>query len=87
MTRTTRTTFTFNRPFSLTGIDGIQPAGTYTVETDEEPIQELSFIAYRRVCTTIALAPDPNKPGYSETAVIDPLELATALENDARLMG
>ena len=34
--RTRRETVTFARPFSLRGIDGVQPAGTYTVETEEE---------------------------------------------------
>ena len=34
--RTSRKTVTFRQPFSLSGIDEVQPAGTYTVETDEE---------------------------------------------------
>src|ERR1700724_632699 len=34
--RTTSKTVTFMHPFSLTGTDEVQPAGTYTVETDEE---------------------------------------------------
>ena len=36
--RTSRKTVTFTRPFSLTGIDEVQPAGPYTVETDEEEL-------------------------------------------------
>src|SRR5215212_8410402 len=31
--RTTRASITFDRPFSLTAVDGVQPAGTYTVES------------------------------------------------------
>ena len=31
--RSSITTVTFSHPFSLTGVDGVQPAGTYTVET------------------------------------------------------
>jgi hypothetical protein len=31
--RTTSKTVTFMHPFSLTGTDEVQPAGTYTVET------------------------------------------------------
>jgi hypothetical protein len=54
-TRTSRRTVTFTRPFSLRGIDGVQPAGAYTVETDEELLGSLSFPAYRRVATTIFL--------------------------------
>jgi hypothetical protein len=41
--RTTRTTVTFTRPFSLSGIDEVQAAGTYTVETNEELLQDVSF--------------------------------------------
>ena len=53
--RTTSRTITFARPFSLDGLDETQPAGSYTVQTDEEPIEGLSFLAYRRVATVIFL--------------------------------
>jgi hypothetical protein len=52
---TSRKTVTFARPFSLSGIK-VQPAGTYTVETDEELLPGLSFPAYRRIATLIYLA-------------------------------
>jgi hypothetical protein len=39
--RTTSKTVTFMHPFILTGTDEVQPAGTYTVETDEELLQPL----------------------------------------------
>ena len=35
--RTTDTAVTFRRPFSLSSVEGTQPAGTYQVSTDEEP--------------------------------------------------
>jgi hypothetical protein len=54
-TRTSRKTVTFTRPFFLSGIDEVRPAGTYAVETDEELLQALSFPAYRRVATWIRL--------------------------------
>jgi hypothetical protein len=44
--RTTRKNVTFRRPFSIRGADGAQPPGTYTVETDEEQLPGLSFLAY-----------------------------------------
>lgn len=53
--RTTSKTVTFARSFSLDGLDETQPAGSYTVQTDEEPIEGLSFLAYRRVATVIFL--------------------------------
>jgi hypothetical protein len=40
--RTTSKTVTFRHPFNLTGTDEVQPAGTYTVETDEELLQPAS---------------------------------------------
>ena len=36
--RTTLTTITFLRPFSLSDVDGVQPAGNYTVETIDKTI-------------------------------------------------
>jgi hypothetical protein len=47
--RTTSRTVTFTHPFNLSGMDEVQPAGTYTVETDEEPLQTLSVPAHRRI--------------------------------------
>ena len=82
--RTSRRTATFDRPFSLRGIDGIQPAGTYTVETDEELLEGLSFPAYRRVATTIFL---PSRPGdlvSGQFVTLDPVELEAAEQRDAR---
>jgi hypothetical protein len=81
--RITRRLVTFLHPFSLVGVDREQPAGTYAIETTEEPIDGLSFIAYRRVSTTITLP-------YSLTAMlsrqlvsIDPQELEAAVQRDA----
>ena len=41
--RTSRKSVTFTQPFSLSGIDEVQPAGTYTVETDEELLRVCRF--------------------------------------------
>ena len=41
--RTSSKSVTFAQPFSLSGIDEVQPAGTYTVETDEELIPGCRF--------------------------------------------
>jgi hypothetical protein len=84
-TRTTTRTVTFSRPFTLSGIDGIQPAGSYVVETDEEPIQELSFSAYRRIATLLLLPSRPGSTILAQIATIDPLELKAALERDATI--
>jgi hypothetical protein len=84
MTRTTKSTVTFKRPFSLSGFDGEQPAGSYSVETDEELLEGVSFPAYRRMATMMQLeAPARGSGGSVQVAVIDPDELAAALATDA----
>jgi hypothetical protein len=83
--RTSRKSVTFSRPFSLSGIDEVQPAGTYAVETDEELLPGLSFPAYRRIATLIFLRSRGGGPVVEEVANIDPLELQAAQERDAGL--
>jgi hypothetical protein len=83
--RTSHKTVTFTQPFSLNGTDEVQAAGTYTVETSEEPLQGVSFPAYRRMETLIFL---PSRPGgaFVERFVnIDPLELEAAQKRDASI--
>jgi hypothetical protein len=81
--RTSKRTVTFIRPFTLGGSGVEFPAGRYFIETDEERVDELSFPFYRRTATLMQLIADPLRPGITETAVIDPLELEAALEADA----
>lgn len=81
--RTTRRKVTFSHPFTLTGMDGVQPAGTYTVETDEELVDGLSFPVYRRLATVIVLPGQPGGMISSQTVTIDPEELAEAERRDA----
>jgi hypothetical protein len=69
----------------LSGIDEVQPAGTYTVETDEELLPGVSFPAYRRIASLIFLRPRGGGPIVEEVVNIDPLELQAALERDASL--
>jgi hypothetical protein len=81
--RTSRRSVTFIRPFFLSGIGDVQPAGTYAVETDEELLPGLSFPAYRRVGTLIFLPSRPGRAVREQVATIDPLELQAAQERDA----
>jgi len=80
--RTIRKTVTFTRPFSLSGIE-VQPAGTYTVETDEELLPGVSFPAYRRIASLIFLRSRAGGAIVDEIANVDPLELQAAQERDA----
>jgi hypothetical protein len=84
-TRTTETTITFRRPFSLTAIDGLQPAGTYRLVTDEEEILGLSFLALRRTATMLHTpAVSTSSSGRTQVFLVDHVELAAALEEDIR---
>jgi hypothetical protein len=52
-TRTSTKTVTFARPFLLDEVGADLPAGDYQVETEEETLDGVSFLAYRRVATHI----------------------------------
>jgi len=79
--RTIRKTTTFLQPFYLKGVDRLLPPGDYSVVTDEELIEGLSFSAYHRVSTAI-FVPAPSGSAI-EMVTIDPLDLEAALEQDA----
>ena len=81
-TRTSKKTVTFRRPFVLGGFDEVLPAGAYSVETDEELLEGMSFPAYRRILTVIHLNARSGHPGLTRTLTIDPNELDAALERD-----
>jgi hypothetical protein len=82
MVRTSKKTVTFRRPFVLGGFDEVLPAGAYSVETDEELLEGISFPAYRRILSLIHLHPKPGRPGLTQTLTVDPNELDAALERD-----
>jgi hypothetical protein len=83
LTRTQTTTLVFQRPFAIQGADGMQPAGTYTVETEEELLDGLSFRAYRRVSTTITR--QAVRAGAAVQALsVDPRDLAEVHAEDRR---
>ena len=76
--RTTRESVTFDQPFSLYAIDGVQPAGTYNVDIDEDLIEGLSFLAYRRIATTIYLPLRHGGAASVQAVRVDPRELDEA---------
>jgi hypothetical protein len=81
--RTTSKTVTFMHPFNLSGTDEVQPAGTYTVETDEELLEPSSFPAYRRVSTLMRLPARSLGTVRTQIIEVNPVELAGALARDA----
>ena len=77
--RTTVKTITFLRPFALRArMTGDLPAGPYTLETDEELIEALSFIAYRCLASRLHMPLSPGEYGPIEMVVVDPDELSEA---------
>ena len=83
--RITRRLVTFLHPSSLAGVEGERPAGTYEIETTEAPIDSISFLAYRRVSTTIDLPCNLSAMLSRQLADIDPRDLEGALKRDVAM--
>jgi hypothetical protein len=80
--RATAEKITFRHCFLLKGLEKTQPPGTYDVEVEEELIEGLSFIAYRRVATFIRIPMTNRGASSSETFRIDWNDLRAAQERD-----
>ena len=76
--RTTSKLVTFRKPFTLSGLDGIQPCGSYTVLIEEEMLDALSFVGWRQTGCVIIL----HRQGGEDHVAIDPQELREALVRD-----
>jgi hypothetical protein len=81
--RITHSSVTFLQAFVLREVEGVQSPGTYLIETVEEPLGNLSFLAYRRVSTTITLPAVGAASLRKQVVTIDPNELHDALAKDA----
>jgi len=81
-TRSEETTLTFSKAFTLSEVDRPLPAGTYRVVVDEEDIPGLSFLAFRRIATMLHLPALSAPGGPVEMFLVNPDELAAALETD-----
>ena len=66
----------------LAGLDEVLPAGDYSVETEEELIEGISYAAYRRTSTLLLLHAEAGHPRLARALTIDPVELDAALERD-----
>lgn len=80
--RTKRSIVHFDKPFALRGIEEIQPAGDYEIDEDEELIDGISWLAYRRVATYIHLPARSSNLLTSQVLAIDHSELEAALRQD-----
>jgi hypothetical protein len=81
-TRTTQTVVRFSSAFLLPGFDAPQPAGEYRVDQDEESIDSLSRLAWRRVAAFIHLPAIAMQVPTHQMVPINPADLDAALEMD-----
>jgi hypothetical protein len=80
--KTTRTTVSFSRPFTLRNLEGVQPAGEYVVLNDDELIEGLSRIAYRRSATLFQTPAVSASQQPTRSFAISQTELDAALMKD-----
>jgi len=81
--RSSRRTVEFAHPFSLANTDTEFPPGRYEIEAEEELIPGLSFIAYRRVRTTMETPPAAQGIAIQrQLLTIDPVALEAAITRD-----
>jgi len=80
--RTTRTTVSFSRPFTLRNLEGVQPAGEYVVLIDDELIEGLARLAYRRVATRFQTPALSASQRLTHSFAISQTELDAALMKD-----
>lgn len=85
LTRTRIETVTLKRPFRISGLADDQPAGEYVVETNEELLTGVSFIAYRRVKVLMHLKARKSRPDLTETVWLEPDEFDSVLDRDSAI--
>src|SRR5579864_5645949 len=78
VTRTRSQEVVFRRPFVLSGLNSLQPAGTYIVDTEEEQLDTPTVLAWRRTATVVQL----KRGDTTEYLNVDPVELHEALMRD-----
>ena len=83
-TRTTQTVVRFASPFLLPGFDTPQPAGDYRVDQDEELLESLSHLAWRRVGAFVHLPAIGMNAQTRQMVPVNPADLDAALEKDQK---
>jgi hypothetical protein len=80
--RTTRSTVWFSNPFILRNLEGVQPAGEYVVLADDELIEGLSRLAYRRLVTLFQTPAISASQRQTQSFSISQTDLDAALMKD-----
>ena len=81
--RTRNKRVTFKQPFVLKGLEGVQPSGTYSVETRDEHNRFLPFLKNNRTSTWVRICRGSGIGGVLQVVNINPIDLAAALMRDA----
>jgi hypothetical protein len=79
LTRTSHSHVTFRRPFRLTGMDVVAPAGSYKMDVEEEKLDTLTADVWRQTAMVLQVT----TAGVTEYIAVDPQEVRAALERDA----
>ncbi|AUC55142.1 hypothetical protein CDO87_19100 [Sagittula sp. P11] len=85
--RSTRSAMTFSNPFTLPGYPDELPAGTYDTLVVEELLQGLSFEAYIRIATFLAVCGSGRHVGQRELRPTTEDDLEEVLSQDAAWTG
>ncbi len=80
--RSTRTTLTFRKPFTLPLSNRTMPPGDYVLLTEEERLEGLTFNAYRRVARYLIVSGGPEFPGRTEMIPLNDAEMAELVACD-----
>lgn len=81
--RTAASDITFAHPFVLSSSALPLDAGTYRLFVEEERIEELSFVAYRRTSSRLEIPAISVRTGVRHSIPVDLDELEAALAKDA----
>jgi hypothetical protein len=82
--RTAQTFIRFSSPFRLPGFDAPQPAGNYRVDQDDESIEGITRLAWRRVGAFIHLPAIGMHGSTRQMVSINPADLDAILEKDTQ---
>ena len=80
--RTMMAKVAFRRPFRIEGYDGVFQPGVYAIETDEQALGGLSFVAFQRVRVAIHLHRSECRPGNERTVIVSGPALDAAIKRD-----
>lgn len=81
-TRSSKSMVTFSNAFTLAGYPETLPAGDYEILIDEQLIEGLSFLAYRRTATYLTVVGKGARAGRIEMLTIIEQDLELALYRD-----